>query len=138
MDEQRVETLAADAAAMARDTVGNLAAQTQSNLQGKIEQGKAILDNAKAGAGDAIEKATAVVRDVSAAGAQAAAKANEVMQDVARGVGDRATQAATALYQQGTNAGGYLSRYAAEQPLTALLLAAALGYTLAYLVHRPR
>jgi hypothetical protein len=30
-----------------------------------------------------------------------------------------------------------LSRYAAEQPLTALLIAGAAGYGLAYLIHRP-
>jgi ElaB/YqjD/DUF883 family membrane-anchored ribosome-binding protein len=127
-----------------RDTIGkvaekadNLAAQTQGRVQGTLDQGKAMFQNAKAGVGDAMERATAVARDVSSAGTQAAAQAGEVIQGVAREVGTQASQAATVLYQQGTNAGGHLRRYTAEQPLTALLLAAAVGYGLAYLIHRP-
>ncbi|MFL5269882.1 MAG: hypothetical protein ACJ8AH_25375, partial [Stellaceae bacterium] len=73
-------------------------------------------------------------RDASAAAAQA----GEVAQDVARQVGNQVSQATTALYQQGSAAGNYLTRYTAEQPWTALLAAAAIGYGLAYLVHRPR
>jgi ElaB/YqjD/DUF883 family membrane-anchored ribosome-binding protein len=136
MDEQRVADAATDAAGKVRDTVSDLAAQTQANMQSKLDQGRAGLQDLKASAGDAVERATAVARDVSAASTQAAAQAGEVIQGVAREVGNQASQAATALYQQGTNAGGYLSRYTAEQPLTALLLAAAFGYALAYIIHR--
>ena len=56
---------------------------------------------------------------------------------VARDMANQASQAATAVYQQGARAGGSVSRYAAEQPLTALLVAAAIGYGIAYLIHRP-
>jgi ElaB/YqjD/DUF883 family membrane-anchored ribosome-binding protein len=107
------------------------------NVQDAVDQGKAMWQEAKAGAGDAINKASSVARDMSAAGSQAAAQASEAIQGVARQVGNQAGQAATALYERGTNAGGYVSRYTAEQPWTALLVAAAIGYGLAYLIHRP-
>ena len=136
MDEHRVEGTARDAAGKVSETVSDLAAQTQANVQGMIDQGKAMFENAKTSAGDAIESATSTARDVSTAGTQAAAKASEVIQGVTREVGNQAGQAATALYQQGSTAGGYVGRYAAEQPLTALILAAAGGYALAYLIHR--
>jgi len=123
-----------DAAAKAGEAAANSAEQVQSELQDKVAQGKAVWRDAKASAGDAIDKATALARDASAAAAQA----GEVAQDVARQVGNQVSQATTALYQQGSAAGNYLTRYTAEQPWTALLAAAAIGYGLAYLVHRPR
>ena len=127
-----------DAAVKAGDAAANAAGQAQSDLQDKVAQGKAIWQDAKASAGDAIGKATALAQEASAAGSKAAAQAGEIAQDVARQVGGQASQAATALYQQGTAAGNYVTRYTAEQPWTALLAAAAIGYGLAYLVHRPR
>ena len=77
-----------------------------------------------------------MARQVSESGGQAASRAGEVIQGVARDVGNQASQAATNLYQQGSLAGGYVSRYTAEQPLTALLIAGLIGYGLAYLIHR--
>ena len=109
----------------------------ESNVREAVDQGKAVWQDAKASAGDALDRAGSVARDMSAAGSQAAAQAGEVIQGVARQVGNQASQAANTLYEQGTNAGGYVSRYTAEQPWTALLVAAAVGYGLAYLIHRP-
>jgi len=109
----------------------------EANVRDAVDQGKAMWQDARASAGDAINKASSVARDMSAAGSQAAAQAGETIQGVARQVGNQASQAATTLYEQGTSAGGYVSRYTAEQPWTALLVAAAIGYGLAYLIHRP-
>ena len=67
---------------------------------------------------------------------QAVAEASDAIQGVAREVGNKVDQAATTAYRQGARAGGYVSQYAAEQPLTALLIAGAIGYVLAYLIHR--
>ena len=61
-----------------------------------------------------------------------AGQAGEVIKSAANQAGD----AASSLYRQGADAGGQVRRYAAEQPITALLIAAALGYGLAYLIHR--
>jgi hypothetical protein len=66
----------------------------------------------------------------------AARQVGDAVQELAREAGTQADRAATALYEQGTTASGYLGRFAAEQPITALLLAAAFGYGLAYLIHR--
>jgi len=129
MEQDTVRNKAGEVGEMA----DKAAAAAQSTVQDKFDQGKVMLQDAKAAAGDAIGRATSVARDMSAAGTQA----GEVIQGVARQVGNQASQAATTLYEQGTSAGSYVSRYTAEQPWTALLIAAAVGYGLAYLIHRP-
>jgi hypothetical protein len=126
MDKRRVE-----------DVVTGTVAEVGDAVKGKLDQGKGVFEDLQAGAGEAMEKATALVREVSATGSQAVAQAGDVVQGVAHEVGSQAGQAAATVYQQGVRAGGYLSRYTAEQPLTALLIAGALGYGLAYLIHRP-
>jgi ElaB/YqjD/DUF883 family membrane-anchored ribosome-binding protein len=111
---EKVGTMASDAAKQAGTT-----------MQGKLDQGKALIQ-------DAQTSAATLARQASEAGRQAMTQAGEV----AREAGNKATQAATNLYQQGSRAGDFISRYAAEQPVTALLVAGAIGYGLAYLIHR--
>jgi len=134
-----------DTAAKIGNTVSDLAAQTaqtETGVQDKLDQGKGLLHDLRASGGEAMDKATA--RKASTVGGQAVARAGDVIeqagdaiQGAAREAGNRASQAATTLCQQGGRAGGYVSRYTADQPLTALLIAGALGYGLAYLIHRP-
>ena len=135
--DQKGEHMVSDATARVGDTVSDLAAKTEKVVQDKIEQGKPILRNLQASAGAAIDKAAGLARDASSAGIQAVSQASDAIQDTAREVGSKVEQAATTAYQQGARAGGYVSRYAAEQPLAALLIAGAIGYGLAYLIHRP-
>jgi len=54
---------------------------------------------------------------------------------MARNLGEQASAATGALYQQGTRAGEYVSRNVNEYPLPALLVAGAIGYGLAYLIN---
>src|SRR5437868_2780147 len=54
---------------------------------------------------------------------------------MARNLGEQASAATGALYQQGARAGDYVSRNVNEYPLPALLVAGAIGYGLAYLIH---
>src|SRR3954451_18267746 len=54
---------------------------------------------------------------------------------VARNLGEQASAASGALYEQGARAGDYVSRNVNEYPLPALLVAGAVGYGLAYLIH---
>src|SRR3954453_11487757 len=54
---------------------------------------------------------------------------------VARNLGEQASPASGALYEQGARAGDYVSRNVNEYPLPALLVAGAVGYGLAYLIH---
>ena len=128
--------MVSDATAKVGDTVSNLAAKTENVVQEKIDQGKPVLRDLQASAGAAIDRAAGVARDASSAGIQAVTQASDTIQGVAREVGNKVDQAATTMYQQGARAGGYVSRYAEEQPLTALLIAGAIGYGLAYLIHR--
>ena len=68
------------------------------------------------------------------------AAAGEVLASVAENVGeqsrDKAGVAAEALLRQTRRTGDRLSRYATAKPLTALLVAGAVGYGLGYLLHR--
>ena len=147
MDRQGVEgrvSDTSDTAAKIGNTVSDLAAQTETGVQDKLDQGKGLLHDLRASGGEAMDKATDLARKASTVGGQAVARAGDVIeqagdaiQGAAREAGNRAGQAATTLCQQGGRAGGYVSRYTADQPLTALLIAGALGYGLAYLIHRP-
>jgi len=83
-------------------------------------------------AGAALDKAGDLAQKASIAGVQAV----DAVQGVARDLANHASETATAVYQQGARAGGSISRYAAAQPLTALLVAGAIGYGIAYLIHR--
>ena len=136
MDQQRAEAVVSDATAKVGDAVGDIAAKTEKVVQDRIDQGKPVLRDLQATAGAAIDKAAGLARDASNAGIQAVTQASDAIQGVAREVGNKVDQAATTAYRQGARAGGYVSQYAAEQPLTALLIAGAIGYGLAYLIHR--
>ena len=100
--------------------------------QDKIDQAKPVLRELRESAGAAMDKAADLAQKASNAGVQAV----DAVQGVARDVANQANQAANTVYQQGARAGGSVSRYAAEQPLTALLVAAAIGYGISYLIHR--
>ena len=128
--------MVSDATAKVGDTVSDLAAKTEKVVQEKIDQGRPALRDLQANAGAAIDKAAGLARDASSAGVQAVAQASDAIRGVAREVGNKVDQAATTAYQRGARAGGYVSQYTAEQPLTALLIAGAIGYGLAYLIHR--
>jgi ElaB/YqjD/DUF883 family membrane-anchored ribosome-binding protein len=135
--DQQGERMVSDATAKVGDTVSDLAAKTEKVVQDKIEQGKPVLRELQASAEAAIDKAAGLAREASSAGIQAVTQASDAIQGAAGEVGSKVEQAAATAYQQGARAGGYVSRYAAEQPLAALLIAGAIGYGLAYLIHRP-
>jgi ElaB/YqjD/DUF883 family membrane-anchored ribosome-binding protein len=133
MDQQQSEAVMSETAAKVVDTVADLTASTGKMVQDKIDQAKPVLRDLRESAGAAMDKAADLAQKASNAGVQAV----DAIQGVARDVGNQTSQAATSVYQQGTRAGAYVSRYAAEQPLTALLIAGAIGYGVAYLIHRP-
>ena len=132
MDQLQVEAAASDAVAQVGDSVDELIGKTGKTMQEKIDQAKPALRDLQESAGAALDKAGDLAQKASIAGAQAV----DAVQGVARDVASQASQTATAVYQQGARAGGSISRYAAEQPLTALLVAGAIGYGIAYLIHR--
>jgi ElaB/YqjD/DUF883 family membrane-anchored ribosome-binding protein len=132
MDQQRVEGAVSDAAGKVGDALGDLSARAEKIAQDKIDQSKPLLKDLQDRASAAIDKTADLARNATSAGVEAV----NAIQGAARDVGNQASQAATAAYQQGARAGGSVSRYAAEQPLTALLIAGAIGYGLARLIHR--
>jgi ElaB/YqjD/DUF883 family membrane-anchored ribosome-binding protein len=129
MDEQRIQDRAAETAEKVGSVAGDAATQAGASMQGTLDQGKAMFEDAQA-------SAAKLARQASDAGRQAMGQAGELVQGAAREAGNQATQAATNLYQQGSRAGDYITQYAAERPVTALLVAGAIGYGIAYLIHR--
>jgi hypothetical protein len=66
-----------------------------------------------------------------------ATQAVEQAAAIVRSVGDQASAATGALYQQSARADEYLTRNVNRYPLTALLVVSAIGYLTAYLIHTP-
>jgi ElaB/YqjD/DUF883 family membrane-anchored ribosome-binding protein len=130
--DQQGKAGVSDAAAKVGDTVSDLTAKSEKVAQDSIDQAKPVLRDLRETAGAAMDKATDLAQRASTAGAQAV----DVAQGAARDFGNQASRAAGAVYQQGARAGETVSRYTTEQPLTALLVAAAIGYGIAYLIHR--
>jgi ElaB/YqjD/DUF883 family membrane-anchored ribosome-binding protein len=63
------------------------------------------------------------------------ADAGATAQALARRGREQAAMASDVLYQQGARAGEYLTRNVSQYPLSALLLAGAIGLGLGYLAH---
>jgi len=78
-----------------------------------------------------LEQAKTIARNVGEQARSMASTATDTAQDLAR----RAREQTDTLYQQGTQASEYLARNVNEYPLTALLVAGAIGYGLGYLIH---
>jgi ElaB/YqjD/DUF883 family membrane-anchored ribosome-binding protein len=90
-------------------------------------------------AGATLSGATETARDMANRAAEQArsamAKAGETAQDLASRAREQAAPAAQAVYDQGARAGEYVASNVHQYPTTALLIAAAVGYGLAYLIH---
>jgi ElaB/YqjD/DUF883 family membrane-anchored ribosome-binding protein len=85
--------------------------------------------------GGMTEQARNMVRNLGEQARSAVADPGATAQDLARRAREQASTAGDMLYQQGSRAGEYLSRNINEYPFAALLIAGAVGYGLAYLVH---
>jgi hypothetical protein len=83
------------------------------------------------GIGSGIEAA----KDLAGSAQTAATKASSAIRDAAITAGNQAGEAASTAYQQGSQAADYVSRNTAEQPFLALLIAGAVGYGIAYMIH---
>ena len=78
-----------------------------------------------------------MVQDLAHRASETGRQAMDQAGKVIGGVAPQAKQVASNLYDQGSRSGEYIRQSVAQQPLTALLIAGAIGYALAYLVHRP-
>jgi ElaB/YqjD/DUF883 family membrane-anchored ribosome-binding protein len=82
-----------------------------------------------------LEQAKTMARNVGEQALNIANTATGTAQDLARKAREQTSAATDTLVQQGTQAGQYLTRNVNEYPLTALLIAGAIGYGLGYLIH---
>jgi hypothetical protein len=87
--------------------------------------------NLKAGITNAVENASDLAGKAQTAAVQAGSTIRDAAIETSKQVGD----AAAKTYAQGSQAAEYVSRQTAEQPLLALLVAGAIGYAIAYMVH---
>jgi hypothetical protein len=82
-----------------------------------------------------IETATGTTATWSGKLQTAATEAGGRVRDAAIETAKQVGDAAATTYRQGARAGEYVSQNTAEQPLLALLIAGAIGYGIAYLIH---
>jgi len=78
---------------------------------------------------------TGTLRSVGEQARSAAASTSATAQEIARRAREQASAATDTVYQQGARAGEYMTRNIREYPAAALLIAGAVGYGLAYLIH---
>jgi hypothetical protein len=95
------------------------------------EQVSKVGNNAKSG----IETAVGTITDVAGKAQTAATEAGATVRDAAIETANQVGDAATKTYRQGLRASEYVSQNTAEQPLLALLIAGAIGYGIAYMIH---
>ena len=95
------------------------------------EQVAKVGDDAKSG----IETVKGTVTDVAGKAQTAAGEASGAVRDAAIETAKQVSDAAATTYRQGVRAGEYVSQNTAEQPLLALLIAGAIGYGIAYMIH---
>ena len=118
MDQPRAQEIAKDAAEKGDKAANEAARRVGAEVQPALDQGKETVKD--------------LASQASEAGRQAVDRAGELLQNVA----PQAKEVASNLYERGSQSGDYARHFAAEQPVTALLIAAAIGYCLAYLIHR--
>jgi hypothetical protein len=76
------------------------------------------------------------VTDLADEARTAMTDAESTIRDAAIETGKRIGAAAAKTYRQGVQAGEYVRKNTVDQPLLALLIAGAIGYGIAYMVHR--
>jgi vacuolar-type H+-ATPase subunit H len=89
-------------------------------------------------AADRIDAASQQAKGIAQRAAQTAQETGEAAWDVAQRAGAQARDVAGRAYAQGERTARELAHRVEEQPLTALLIAGAVGYAIAYLVHHRR
>jgi vacuolar-type H+-ATPase subunit H len=128
MLRQGFEPAGTSGAGATEDPSGSTAADANGSIGATIEQARQI-------AGDTMEQARSTARNLAEQARSAIADPGATAQELARRAREQAATASDVIYQQGTRAGEYLSRNVNEYPLAALLIAGAVGYGLAYLIH---
>lgn len=88
-------------------------------------------EQVKCGIASAVETGSDLAGKAQTAAVDAGGKIRDAAIKTSKQVGDVATK----TYKQGAQAAEYLSSNTAKQPLLALLVAGAVGYAIAYMIH---
>jgi ElaB/YqjD/DUF883 family membrane-anchored ribosome-binding protein len=142
-DASRIGEQAHSAMAKAGETAQDLANRAREQVAPAIakvtETAQDLVHRAREQAAPAMAKAGETAQDLANRAreqvAPAIAKVTETAQDLAHRTREQAAPAAQVVYDQGARAGQYVTRNVHDYPATALLIAAAIGYSLAYLIH---
>jgi hypothetical protein len=94
------------------------------------------VDNIADATKDRIATATDAVTDLAGKSWTAAVDAGDRVQTAAAEVAWQISDAAATAYRQGLQASRYVSRNTAEQPFVALMIAGAIGFSIAYMLYR--
>jgi len=116
MDQSKPRETAKNAAEQASQTTNDAVQRIGEQVQPALDRGKAAVQD--------------LANQASEVGRQVSDRAGEFID----GASTQARQVASNLYDQGSRSGEYVRQYATEQPVTALLLAGLIGFTLGYLV----
>jgi hypothetical protein len=95
------------------------------------EKGDNVVDTLTTG----IATAAGTICDLAGQAKSAALQASTKVQDASIDASKQIGNAAAKVYHQGAQASEAISRNTAEQPFLALLIAGAIGYGIAYLIH---
>jgi len=118
MDQLRAQEIAKSVAQQAGKMVNEAVQRVGEQVQPTLDQSKAMVQD--------------LATRASETGRQAVNRTGEFID----GVAPQAKEVASNLYEQGARSGEYLRRTVAQQPLTALLIAGAIGCVLGYLARR--
>ena len=91
---------------------------------------QALNRSLKVGVENGVNPLASLADQASEAGRQAIGQASEYIENVA----PQAKQVASNLYDQSARSGQYVRQYAEQEPLTAMLVAGAIGFALGYLI----
>ena len=122
MDQDRIKGAVRNVEGKIEDAAGGLTSDTRTQIEGKVDQAAGIVQSAF---GKAKDDASYIVKQATEVGATAAS----AVQDAAQKAGAQASDVGERLYNEGRRA-------VQEQPVAAVLVAAAFGYVIASLVHR--
>jgi ElaB/YqjD/DUF883 family membrane-anchored ribosome-binding protein len=116
MDQSKPREIAKNAAEQASKAANDAVQRVGAQVQPAFDRGKAAVQD--------------LANQASEASRQVADRAGELIESATSQV----RQAGSNLYDRGSRSGEYVRQYATEQPVTALLLAGLLGFTLGYLI----
>ena len=120
------------------DDASKLAAKASERIDTASQQAKDMAQRAGQKTTDRIDSMSDQAKDLAQRAAQTVQETSEAAWDVAQKAGAQARQTAGQVYAQGERTARDLARRVEEQPLAALLIAGAVGYAMAYLLHARR